>query len=60
MTHALDLGIGVDEFWSMTPRAIIMLVQEAERSRSSGVKETKKTSAPASNGVVRLNYIPRP
>lgn len=60
MTHALDLGIGVADFWDMTPRAIILLVQEAERCRIGTGKETKKSKAPSQGGVVQLNYIPRP
>lgn len=32
MYHALDLGIGVEEFWDMTPRAICILVQEMAAS----------------------------
>ncbi len=60
MFHALDLGISVDAFWEMTPRAICLLVQEMARNTGSANASVKGAGGPASPRVVHLNYIPRP
>ncbi len=61
MFHALDLGISVDAFWEMTPRAICLLVQEMARNTSSAKASTRGAGRASSvPQVVHLNYIPRP
>lgn len=61
MFHALDLGISVEAFWEMTPRAICLLTQEMARN-TSGAKAAARGggSSASSPRVVQLNYIPRP
>ena len=62
MFHALDLGISVDEFWEMTPRAICVLLDEMART-TQAVQHPAAASRPVSAGttqVVHLDYIPRP
>ncbi len=61
MFHALDLGISVDAFWEMTPRAICLLVQEMARNTGSAKASARGMgSTTSSPRVVHLNYIPRP
>ena len=54
MYRALDLGVSVQEFWEMSPRACWMLQQTliSDMERRNKVKE--KASSPQ-----KLNYIPR-
>lgn len=58
MYHALDIGISVDEFWEMTPRGILLLLDEMMRANK--VRGQQSSSAAAAPQVVKLNYIPRP
>ncbi len=61
MFHALDLGISVDEFWEMTPRAICVLLDEMARATQAASPRASVPARPAGTPqVVRLDYIPRP
>lgn len=60
MYHALDLGIGVEEFWDMTPRAICILVQEMAASGKAANQPARRAGKGAAPRVVKLDHIPRP
>ena len=53
MATALELGLSVDDFWAMSPRAIGLL--RDERERRMGAKPDKPKPQ-----LKRLNYLPRP
>jgi len=53
MYNALDMGVSVDAFWEMSPRALWVLTQERIRSMEQRSRAKEK---PAGR---RLSYIPR-
>lgn len=56
MYHALDMGVGFEAFWEMSPRAIVLLHRELRR----GAKAAPSSARPSGGEQrVRLNYIPR-
>ena len=54
MFRALDLGVSVQEFWEMSPRACWVLQQTliSDMERRKQVKEKASSTR-------KLNYIPR-
>lgn len=54
--HALDLGISVQDFWDMTPRGIVLLMEEMSRSH----RMARRAHDGGAETVQQLNYIPRP
>lgn len=54
MYRALDLGVSVQEFWEMSPRACWVLQQ----TLISDMKRQKQAQE-AANTPQKLNYIPR-
>ena len=56
MFHALDMGVSVESFWDMSPRAVVLLHREMRRAAGKSAPARR----PAEPQLVRLNYIPRP
>lgn len=58
MYRALDLGVSVQEFWEMSPRACWVLQQTliSDMARQAKAKKDAADKAPTPQ---RLNYIPR-
>lgn len=54
MHQALDMGISVQDFWQLSPRAIWMLTQERIRDM-----ERRSGKQPGKPSGQRLSYIPR-
>lgn len=49
LMRALSLGVSSEDFWRMSPRALLTLMRSAQRA-----------AAPAQSEPTRLSYIPRP
>lgn len=54
MYNALDMGVTVDAFWEMSPRALWVLTQERIRSM-----ERRAGKGRRSGEGTRIGYIPR-
>ena len=57
--HALDLGLTYDDFWNMTPRAIMLLQAELGRGSGGGGRRTAG-GAVVQGGAMPLSRLPRP
>lgn len=56
MHDALQLGLRVDDFWAMSPRAIVYLQRERLRQLGAAGQKSRRQES----GGVRLSYLPRP
>lgn len=56
MYHALDMGVGFEAFWEMSPRAIVLLHRELRRGAKAAPSPARLSGG---EQRVRLNYIPR-
>lgn len=57
MYDALELGLSVDDFWAMTPRAIYLLRDEKIRRLEGRARAKDGRAKPKGQ---RLKYLPRP
>ena len=57
MFHALDLGIGVREFWAMSPRAVLLIQAELVAVKGGGGQAGGRRAEPAR---LRLANVPTP
>ena len=56
MFHALDLGIGTQAFWAMSPRAVLLIQAELVAVKGGG-QASGRTAEPAR---LRLADLPKP
>lgn len=59
MYHALDLGISADDFWKMSPRAVVNIQREMVKARKATIKQREQQKREQERGP-RLSRIPRP
>ncbi len=57
MFHALDLGIGTQAFWAMSPRAVLLLQAELVAVKGSSGQAGGRTAEPTR---LRLADLPKP